>query len=88
MLYPTLTDESYITEVHHVNGKGKDGGVVYQEMEARENTCDDLVDRALKGALYPDSAYASETGGYVIVRFLMVSRVVILCVCVCVFWIS
>ena len=33
-----LSQESaYITEVHHVNGEGEDAGVVYCEMQGREN---------------------------------------------------
>ena len=34
VLYPTLTDAGYSTEVHHVNGEGEDAGVVYCEMQA------------------------------------------------------
>lgn len=26
ILYPTLTDSGYYTEVHHINGKGEDAG--------------------------------------------------------------
>ncbi|CAG8536091.1 8052_t:CDS:2 [Ambispora leptoticha] len=29
ILYPTLTDSGYVTEVHHINGKGEDAGVLY-----------------------------------------------------------
>ena len=28
-----LRDEDFVTEVHHINGEGRDGGVVYSEME-------------------------------------------------------
>jgi Zn-dependent M16 (insulinase) family peptidase len=35
-----------VTEVFHVNGEGQDAGVVYSEMQARENTAGDLVDLA------------------------------------------
>ena len=35
ILYPTLTDECFLTEVHHVSGEGEDKGVVYCEMQAR-----------------------------------------------------
>lgn len=31
---PLLNESAYITEVHHVNGDGNDGGVVYSEMKA------------------------------------------------------
>lgn len=27
ILYPTLTESGYHTEVHHINGKGEDAGV-------------------------------------------------------------
>lgn len=43
ILYPTLTKSGYITEVHHINGKGEDSGVVYSEMQGRENTSGDLM---------------------------------------------
>ena len=33
ILYPTLREEDYLTEVHHVNGEGQDAGVVYSEMQ-------------------------------------------------------
>lgn len=36
MIY--LQDSAYLTEVHHVTGEGEDAGVVYCEMQARENT--------------------------------------------------
>ena len=59
ILYPTLTDAGFVTEVrtrvvqripltqnpqvHHINGKGEDSGVVYSEMQGRENTPGDLM---------------------------------------------
>lgn len=64
ILYPTLTDSAYLTEVHHVNGKGEDAGVVYCEMQARENTSHDRTHFALCQQLYPGHCgYKSETGG-------------------------
>ena len=63
ILYPCLTDSSFTTEVHHVNGKGEDKGVVYCEMQGRENTEGSLVDRAVLDLLYPNSGYSAETGG-------------------------
>jgi hypothetical protein len=41
--YPTLTHEGFVTEVHHVNGLGENAGVVYAEMQARENQAGDLM---------------------------------------------
>lgn len=32
-----------ILQVHHVNGQGQDSGVVYSEMQGRENTSADLM---------------------------------------------
>jgi Zn-dependent M16 (insulinase) family peptidase len=43
ILHPTITDASFVTEVHHINGAGEDAGVVYSEMQARENTAGDLM---------------------------------------------
>lgn len=64
ILYPTLTDASFITEVHHVNGEGRDAGVVYAEIQAVENTGERKLNRELMRALYPgDSGYKSQTGG-------------------------
>ena len=66
VLYPTITDTAFVTEVHHVAGSGKDQGVVYCEMEAREHTPDDLMTRAVHLALYPGHCgYSSETGGLI-----------------------
>ena len=36
---------------------------VYSEMQARENTCDDITDRRLLEELFPDCGYSSETNG-------------------------
>ena len=47
MLYPTLTNSGYVTEVHHVNGDGEDAGVVYCEMQGRENSADSIVHLAM-----------------------------------------
>ena len=64
ILYPTLLDDAYTTEVHHITGKGEDAGVVYSEMQARENTMDSIVSRDLQTAMYPgNTGYKSETGG-------------------------
>lgn len=64
LLYPTLTDSGFVTEVYHITGEGEDAGVVYSEMQARENTDSDRCYRALLRAMYPEpSGYRSETGG-------------------------
>ena len=43
ILYPTITNSAFVTEVHHIDGKGEDSGVVYSEMQGRENTSGDLM---------------------------------------------
>ncbi|KAK7023550.1 hypothetical protein SK128_010061 [Halocaridina rubra] len=64
LLYPTLTESGYITEVHHITGKGEDAGVVYSEMQGRENSDSDRSYLAMLRAMYPEpSGYRSETGG-------------------------
>ena len=64
VLFPTLKDSGFVTEVHHVTGEGANAGVVYCEMQARENEAYDIVDRAMKLAAYPGvCSYKSETGG-------------------------
>jgi len=64
ILHPTLTEAGFITEVHHITGEGKDGGVVYCEMQGVENTDSSLVSRAMLRAMYPGHCgYKSVTGG-------------------------
>lgn len=70
VLFPTLTDSGFVTEVHHINGQGENKGVVYCEMQGRENSEGSLVDRAAMDLLYPQptdespsSGYSAETGG-------------------------
>jgi len=64
VLYPTITDAGFTTEVYHINGKGEDGGVVYSEMQGRENASFSVMALAQQRALYPPgSGYRSETGG-------------------------
>ncbi|KAJ8729556.1 hypothetical protein PYW08_001137 [Mythimna loreyi] len=63
ILRPTLTDHGFITEVHHIDGEGEDAGVVYCEMQGRENTSYSRCDLQLLRAMYPGSGYSAETGG-------------------------
>ena len=35
ILHPTLREQDFLTEVHHVNGNGEDAGVVYSEMQVK-----------------------------------------------------
>lgn len=63
VLYPTLSDAGFITEVHYVSEDGDDGGVVYCEMQGRENTAESLAKYHLMRLAYPNCGYSSETGG-------------------------
>lgn len=64
ILYPTITKAGFITEVHHIDAKGQDSGVVYSEMQGRQNTSGDLMALRLQRLVNPPgSAYRSETGG-------------------------
>lgn len=63
ILFPTLTDAGYATEVHHIDSLGEDSGVVYCEMQGRENTAESRAHLALVRHLYPNCGYSAETGG-------------------------
>merc|ERR1711892_436144 len=64
ILYPTLREEDYLSEVHHVNGEGQDAGVVYSEMQGVEHSSANILYFELVKKLYPNSGYHAETGGY------------------------
>ena len=49
VLWPTLTDSGFYTEVHHINPEGENAGVVYCEMKARENTSMSIAVRYVCG---------------------------------------
>ncbi|KAF2710282.1 zinc metalloprotease-like protein [Pleomassaria siparia CBS 279.74] len=64
VVVPTLTDAGCYTEVHHIDGNGNDAGVVYSEMQGRENLQGDLMDLQLRRLLYPEGdGFRQETGG-------------------------
>lgn len=46
-----------MTEVHNVNGKGEDAGVVYSEMQGRENGADDLMQLRSVLLIYTERHY-------------------------------
>ncbi|KAL7420500.1 hypothetical protein Q5752_004450 [Cryptotrichosporon argae] len=77
ILHPTLTDAGFVTEVHHVAGSAEDAGVVYSEMQGRENQAGDRMALELQRMLYPESsAYRSETGGLLkMLRILTVEQI-------------
>lgn len=63
VLRPKINDASFASEVYHVRGDGKEAGVVFCEMQGRENTEGDLSDRALRAALLAGTPLARECGG-------------------------
>ncbi|KAG0305550.1 hypothetical protein BGZ98_003958 [Dissophora globulifera] len=64
ILYPTMTEAAYYTEVHNINGEGEDAGVVYSEMQGRENSSGSIMDLHRQRLMYPEnSGYRYETGG-------------------------
>jgi Zn-dependent M16 (insulinase) family peptidase len=66
VLFPTITAAGYTTEVHHITGEGADAGVVYCEMQARENSGYSRTAYTLDSLLFgpaTECGYAAETGG-------------------------
>jgi len=64
VILPHITDDACVTEVHHVNGKGEDAGVVYSEMQAVQYTSSELMDLRARRLLYPENiGFRYETGG-------------------------
>jgi len=51
ILFPLLNRAGFTTEIHHIDGDGNDGGVVYSEMQSIENTADGILSR--KSGLAP-----------------------------------
>lgn len=59
-----MTQSAFVTEVHNINGKGEDSGVVYSEMQGRENGSGDLMQLRsvlLKDLRRPSAETRSET---------------------------
>ena len=64
VILPKLSDTACYTEVHHIDGEGNDAGVVYSEMQGRENDASDLIEDAFKRQIYPETnGYRYNTGG-------------------------
>ena len=64
MFFPILNDENFITEVHHINGRGEDAGVVYSEMQGVENQPNTLIYNQQVMDLYgKGNSYSKITGG-------------------------
>lgn len=64
LFHPTITDEACLTEVYHIDGKGKEKGVVFSEMQGIESQSWFITYMKLMKTLYAaTSGYSSETGG-------------------------
>ncbi|KXN70984.1 hypothetical protein CONCODRAFT_6356 [Conidiobolus coronatus NRRL 28638] len=64
VINPTLHDRDFVTEVYHIDGEGKQKGVVFSEMVSRETSQEDLLYRYLNKRLYRDTTtYSKECGG-------------------------
>lgn len=64
LVNPTITDDACLTEVYHVDGHGKEKGVVFSEMQGIESELWFIAFLNMQRTLYAaDSGYSSETGG-------------------------
>jgi Zn-dependent M16 (insulinase) family peptidase len=64
ILHPTLKPSQFMTEVYHMDHRGKHQGVVYCEMASRENTEPDLLDLNLRQMVFQlETTYSCEAGG-------------------------
>ncbi|XP_020278203.1 uncharacterized protein C05D11.1-like [Pseudomyrmex gracilis] len=52
IFYPTLTTSAYLTEIHHINGKGMDAGDLYCERKYAENTLAYLIEHKIINTFY------------------------------------
>ncbi|CAE8603247.1 unnamed protein product [Polarella glacialis] len=64
VLCPLLSEEAFLTEIYHVNGKGQRQGVVYSEMLGRVTDQEDMLDLELRKATFGEGTpYSYEHGG-------------------------
>jgi Zn-dependent M16 (insulinase) family peptidase len=64
ILRPSITKEAFLTEVHHINDKAENSGVVYCEMQGIESNPESMAEVAfMRAAFPPNSGYRYETGG-------------------------
>lgn len=49
--------------MHNITGEGRDTGIVYCEMQGRENSGESLCHLSMLRSLFPNCGYSSETGG-------------------------
>lgn len=59
ILYPTMTEAAYYTEVHNINGDGENAGVVYCEMQVRSRFVKAIVKRKRRELEYHVNAHVS-----------------------------
>ncbi|KAL0206576.1 hypothetical protein P9112_001883 [Eukaryota sp. TZLM1-RC] len=60
---PTITHEKMLTEIHHIDGAGKDGGVVYCEVSSDHYSSENLTFMTLLKELYKDNNFKYNYGG-------------------------
>lgn len=63
ILRPRINEAAFASEVYHVRADGKEAGVVFCEMQARENTEGDLSQCALAQALLSNTPLQYMSGG-------------------------
>jgi len=64
VLCPALTEDAFITEIHHINGQGERQGVVFSEMLGRVTDQEEMLDLELRRAAFGEtSPYSYECGG-------------------------
>lgn len=63
VLRPVINRAAFASEVYHVRADGKEAGVVFCEMQARENTEPDMGDRAIRATLLAKTPLSMESSG-------------------------
>lgn len=66
-LYSALffKDFAFLTEIHHINGEGEDGGAMYSEIKGIENDMHRRTSLTLQRTAFPNCGY-----GYMVERVL------------------
>lgn len=60
---PVIDESGVMTEVYHVRPDGKEAGVVFCEMHAREHTEHDMMEREVRQVLFEGCSLQFEAGG-------------------------
>eukprot|EP01105_Mastigella_eilhardi_P025092 TRINITY_DN6714_c0_g2_i3.p1 TRINITY_DN6714_c0_g2~~TRINITY_DN6714_c0_g2_i3.p1 ORF type:complete len:379 (-),score=100.02 TRINITY_DN6714_c0_g2_i3:202-1338(-) len=63
LLLPALHPSHFTTEIYHVDGEGAEAGVLFCEMQGRENTEEDLCSYHTHRLAFPGTCYAVNVGG-------------------------